>query len=79
MTHQKSTTVLDESISPREPHPLPYAEYPKAADVGRHGLQPLPESLPLVDFARASPTAATGTPRWTRRTLPRSRCCGRPG
>jgi len=34
---------------------LPYAAYPKAADVDRHGLQHLPESLPLVDFARARP------------------------
>ena len=32
---------------------LPYCAYPKARDVARHGLQPLPPSLPLVDFARA--------------------------
>jgi len=37
------------------PRPLPYSAYPKAADVAQHGLQPLPESLPLVDFARAKP------------------------
>jgi hypothetical protein len=37
------------------PRPLPYSAYPKAADVARHGLQPLPESLPLVDFERARP------------------------
>jgi hypothetical protein len=34
---------------------LPYIDYPKAKDVAHHGLQPLPESLPLVDFARAEP------------------------
>jgi len=38
-----------------EPRPLPYSAYPKAGDVARHGLQPLPASLPLVDFARAWP------------------------
>src|SRR3712207_6724627 len=38
-----------------EPRPLPYSAYPTAADVDRHGLQPLPGSLPLVDFARAKP------------------------
>src|SRR5829696_1510234 len=55
MTHQKPATVLDGSTSPDEPRPLPYAAYPKAADVDRHSLQHLPESLPLVDFARAQP------------------------
>jgi hypothetical protein len=34
---------------------LPYSEYPRAQDVARHGLQPLPEVLPLADFARAEP------------------------
>ena len=38
-----------------EARPLPYSAYPKAADVALHGIQPLPESLPLVDFARAAP------------------------
>src|ERR671921_196675 len=38
-----------------EAHPLPYSAYPKAADVSQHGIQPLPESLPLVDFAPAAP------------------------
>jgi hypothetical protein len=38
-----------------EAYPLPYSAYPKAADVALHGIQPLPESLPLVDFARAAP------------------------
>ena len=55
MNRQKLATVLDDTRSSDEPRPLPYTEYPKAADVGRHGLQPLPESLPLVDFARARP------------------------
>ena len=38
-----------------EPCPLPYSAYPRARDVSQHGLQPLPESLPLVDFERAAP------------------------
>src|ERR687894_2291994 len=42
-------------ISSDEPRPLPYSAYPTASDVARHGVQPLPASLPLVDFARAAP------------------------
>src|SRR5262245_4626825 len=38
-----------------EPRPLPYCPYPSAADVGQHGVQKLPASLPLVDFDRARP------------------------
>jgi hypothetical protein len=34
---------------------LPYSAYPKARDVAQHGVQPLPASLPLVDFVRAQP------------------------
>jgi hypothetical protein len=37
------------------PRPLPYSAYPGAADVARHGLQPLPASLPPADFARVRP------------------------
>lgn len=37
------------------PLSLPYSAYPTAADVAEHGLQPLPEVLPLADFARAEP------------------------
>jgi hypothetical protein len=44
-----------ERISSDEPRPLPYNAYPKARDVSQHGIQPLPASLPLVDFARAAP------------------------
>jgi hypothetical protein len=55
MIRQNLSTELDVKMPSGEPHPLPYAAYPKAADVDRHGLQPLPESLPLVDFARAEP------------------------
>jgi hypothetical protein len=44
-----------------EAHPLPYSTYPKAADVSQHGIQPLPESLPLVDFARAAPHRSSPT------------------
>jgi hypothetical protein len=39
--------------SPDEPRPLPYSAYPGAGDVERHGIQPLPASLPPADFARA--------------------------
>jgi len=42
-------------MSSDEPRPLPYSAYPRARDVSQHGLQHLPESLPLVDFARAAP------------------------
>jgi hypothetical protein len=42
-------------MSSDEPRPLPYSAYPKARDVARHGVQPLPASLPLVDFAQAQP------------------------
>lgn len=37
------------------PRPLPHCSYPTAADTRRHGLQPLPDALPLVDFPRAEP------------------------
>jgi hypothetical protein len=42
-------------MSSDKPRPLPYSTYPTASDVARHGLQPLPASLPLVDFAQAQP------------------------
>jgi hypothetical protein len=38
-----------------EARPRPYSAYPTARDVSQHGIQPLPASLPLVDFARAAP------------------------
>src|SRR5215218_10109232 len=70
MTQQKLATELDLEALQRavergdaesdqtisgEPRPLPYCAYPKARDVAQHGVQPLPASLPLVDFARAQP------------------------
>jgi hypothetical protein len=55
MNRQKSATILDGTESSDGARPLPYTDYPKAADVDRHGLQPLPEALPLVDFAQAEP------------------------
>ena len=42
-------------ISSDDLRPLPYSAYPKARDVAQHGVQPLPASLPLVDFAGAQP------------------------
>jgi len=53
MTQQKLATVLDRTMSSDGPRPLPYCAYPKAGDVAQHGLQTLPPSLPLVDFAQA--------------------------
>src|SRR5215218_189769 len=41
--------------SPDEPRPLPYSAYPGAGDLDRHGIQPLPASLPpdqLLQMAR---------------------------
>src|SRR5215207_4166086 len=46
-------------MSSDEPRPLPYSAYPTARDVARHGVQPLPASLPLVEFARAAPHRST--------------------
>ena len=37
------------------PLSLPHCPYPRAKDVVQHGLQALPEVLPIVDFARAHP------------------------
>jgi len=41
------------------PRSLPHSPYPRARDAARHGLQPLPGSLPLVDFAGAQPYRST--------------------
>src|SRR5215208_5266330 len=50
-----SADVSRRMSSANEPRPLPYSDYPTASDVAQHGLQPLPASLPLVDFAQAKP------------------------
>jgi hypothetical protein len=55
MNRQKSAIELNGTRSSDAATSLPYADYPKAADVDGHGLQPLPEALPLVDFAQAEP------------------------
>src|SRR5215210_8834804 len=55
MTQQNLATVPNRAMSSDGPRHLPYVAYPKAADIDQHGLQPLPESLPLVDFAQARP------------------------
>ena len=49
------TAELPETISSKRPSPLPYCAYSKASDVNRHGVQPLPPSMPHVDFVRAHP------------------------
>src|SRR5215212_6063542 len=74
MTQQKLATELDLEALQRavergdaesdqtisgEPRPLPYSAYPTARDVAQHGVQPLPASLPLVEFARAAPHRST--------------------
>ena len=46
-------------MSSDEPRSLPYSAYPTARDVARHGIQPLPAALPLVEFARAAPHRST--------------------
>lgn len=38
-----------------EPQQLPFCRYPTAAETHRHGVQPLPARLPLVDFVAAEP------------------------
>jgi hypothetical protein len=55
MTEQKQHRIDEYGIDPDGPRPLPYSDYPKAVDVAHHGIQPLPPSLPLVDFVRAKP------------------------
>ena len=55
MTQEKLANIPDGTMFSDRPLPLPHAAYPKAADVDQHGVQPLPRSLPLVDFARARP------------------------
>src|SRR5215211_7239805 len=55
MTAQGRRRLDDYAVVPDGPSTLPYSAYPKAADAAQHGLQPLPESLPLVDFAQAKP------------------------
>ena len=49
------TGPVGAAVSSDAPRQLPYAAYPTAADVDQHGVQPLPASLPVVDFARAMP------------------------
>ena len=51
---QQRTTAVAGRTSSDEPRHLPYNAYPRARDVSQHGLQPLPASLPLADFARAA-------------------------
>ena len=55
MTEQKRHRRDEYGSDPDGPRPLPYSDYPKAVDVAQHGLQPLPASLPLVNFERAGP------------------------
>jgi hypothetical protein len=55
MMGQRTTPLVEPAelpgrISSDEPRPLPYSAYPKARDVAQHGVQPLPASLPLIDF-----------------------------
>ena len=45
----------DRSTAADGPRSLPYCDYPRSRDVACHGLQPLPTSLPLVNFTQAGP------------------------
>jgi hypothetical protein len=45
--------VLERVPSCEEPHPLPLCAYPKASDVAQHGIQDLPQYLPLIDLEQA--------------------------
>ncbi len=47
------TAELPGTTSPKGPRPLLYCTYPKASNVAMHGIQPLPGTLPLVDFGRS--------------------------
>jgi catalase (peroxidase I) len=55
MTEQRLTTAPGGSMTSNGPRPLPYSAYPKARDLAWQGVQPLPESLLPLDFARAQP------------------------
>jgi len=46
---------IAEGLALNAPRPLPYCSYPTATDIAQHGVQPLPETLPLVNFQRARP------------------------
>jgi hypothetical protein len=37
-------------MSNKRPHPLPFCDYPSAKDTALHGVQPLPDELPIVDL-----------------------------
>lgn len=54
-TPATSSVELAGAVSSGGPLPLPYSAYPKAGDTDKHGVQALPASLPLVDFAQARP------------------------
>jgi len=49
----RDRAVLGRTPSCEEPDPLPLCTYPKASDVGHHGIQDLPPYLPLIDLERA--------------------------
>lgn len=48
-------SACDNPLSVDDPRSLPYCAYPQARDVAQHGVQRLPEVLPLVDFTQAQP------------------------
>jgi hypothetical protein len=54
-TEESRHRPVEFGSDPEGPRQLPYGAYPKAVDVADHGLQALPTSLPLIDFARAKP------------------------
>ena len=46
---------FEEKVTLDKPQPLLWCSYPKAEDVAQHGLQRLPEVLPLVNYDSAQP------------------------
>lgn len=78
----QAAVVLERATLGRRPAALPRCSYPTAGDVARHGVQPLPTVLPLVDFARAEPhrslryTAVTAETLTARQLLELARVVG---
>jgi hypothetical protein len=47
------TVSVERPMPAERPAALPHCPYPTVADIHRHGIQPLPAVLPVVDFSRA--------------------------
>lgn len=68
-TALRPTTSL--ALREHAPRRLPWCDYPRADDtLGRCGLQPLPDALPRVDFARVAPLRSAAYHQVTLDELP---------